>query len=86
MTTKCTLSKEQIEELPAFSSDEYGMQALVDQALLAIELEPDAMRYQWLRDQRLSGSYRFTAAMGWKPEALSCPQIDALIDAALQKG
>jgi hypothetical protein len=46
-------------------------------------LRKDAERYRWLRDNRLSANINFTMAMNWKPELLSCDQIDAAIDGCI---
>lgn len=47
------------------------------------ELKRDAGRYRWLRDNRLSANINFAMAMNWRPELLSCDQIDAAIDACI---
>jgi hypothetical protein len=54
--------------------------SLENQAKLAIELERDAARYRFLRDERLSGNISFVSAMGWKPELLYSNEIDLRID------
>lgn len=46
-------------------------------------LRKDAERYRWLRDQRLSANINFAMTMGWKPELMSCHQIDAAIDGCI---
>ena len=52
------------------------------------EVEQDARRYRWLRDNRLTGEYRgvlFAQSMRWKPENLPPLEVDAAIDAAIKE-
>ena len=83
-----SLTDEQIEHLSKIGVGGFleliELDLLCAQAREANALRADALRYRWLRDQRLARSWSFTSAMGWKPESLSCDQIDAAIDAVLK--